>query len=81
VLRRTVGNPVSFENASQIVTFFLLTPIFCLTSATLSLGGLWALGAVELRDLPMNWATWWVGDTLGVLVALPLMLVLGGDEP
>jgi integral membrane sensor domain MASE1 len=27
----------------------------------------------------MNWATWWVGDTLGVLVALPLMLIFGGE--
>jgi integral membrane sensor domain MASE1 len=75
-LRRTAGHPVPFENASQVLIFFLITPIFCLTSATLSLGGLWALGAVELRDLPMNWTTWWLGDTLGVLFALPLMLLL-----
>ena len=53
--------------------------IFCLTSATISLGGLWTLGAVELHELPMNWATWWLGDTLGVLAALPLMLIVGGE--
>ena len=78
-LRRTIGYPAPFDNPSDILVFLLLAPIFCLTSATISLGGLWALGAVELQDLPMNWATWWLGDTLGVLVALPLMLILGGE--
>jgi integral membrane sensor domain MASE1 len=82
-LRRTIGyrapfenDRAPFENASDVVVYILLAPLLCLTSATTSLGGLWALAAVELRDLPMNWTTWWLGDTLGVLLALPLMLVL-----
>jgi len=28
----------------------------------------------------MNWATWWLGDTLGVVAALPLMLIVGGES-
>jgi integral membrane sensor domain MASE1 len=79
-LRRTIGYPAPFDDPSDIFVIFLLAPIFCLTSATISLGGLWTLGAVELHDLPMNWTTWWLGDTLGVLVALPLMLILGGER-
>src|SRR6516225_7353004 len=79
-LRRTIGYPAPFDDPSDIFVYLLLAPIFCLTSATISLGGLWTLGAVELHDLPMNWATWWLGDTLGVLVALPLMLILGGER-
>jgi len=78
-LRSATGYPVPFDKASDILAFLLLTPIFCLTSATISLGGLWMLGAVELHELPTNWETWWVGDTLGVLVALPPMLILGGE--
>jgi integral membrane sensor domain MASE1 len=72
-LRSATGYPVPFDSARDILVFLVLAPIFCLTSATISLGGLWMLGAVELHELPMNWETWWVGDTLGVLVALPLM--------
>ena len=34
-------------------------------------GGLWALGLIQLGDLPTSWVSWWVGDTLGVLVILP----------
>ena len=79
-LRRTIGYPAAFDNPSDILVFLLLAPIFCLTSATISLGGLWTLGAVELHNLPMNWATWWLGDTLGVVAALPLMLIVGGES-
>ncbi len=59
-----------------LLFLLVLSPLFCLTSASLSLAGMWALGAVQSGDLPSNWMTWWAGDTLGVLVALPLMLVL-----
>jgi integral membrane sensor domain MASE1 len=82
-LRRTIGyrapfenDRAPFENARDFLVYLLLAPLLCLTSATISLGGLWALAAVELRDLPMNWTTWWLGDTLGVLLALPLVVVL-----
>jgi integral membrane sensor domain MASE1 len=75
-LRRMTGYRAPFENARDVLVYLLLAPLLCLTSATISLGGLWALGAVELHNLWMNWTTWWLGDTLGVLLALPLMLVL-----
>jgi integral membrane sensor domain MASE1 len=79
-LRRTIGYPAPFEKPSDVILFSLLAPILCLTSATISLGGLWAFGVVGLPELPLNWVLWWLGDTLGVLVALPLMIWLA-DEP
>ena len=79
VLRRAIGYPASLDNPRDLLLFLVLSPIFCLTSATLSLSGMWALGAVLPNDLLINWTTWWVGDTLGVLVALPLMLVIVGE--
>ncbi|HEY8873972.1 MAG TPA: CHASE domain-containing protein, partial [Stellaceae bacterium] len=57
----------------------LLTPLCCLTSATLSVGGLSVLGVVTPGNLAASWVSWWVGDTLGVLVVLPLMLVFLGE--
>jgi len=79
VLRRLIGYPAFFDNLRDLLLFLLLTPVFCLISATLSLSGLRALGKVPASDLMGNWITWWVGDTLGVVVALPLMLVLVGE--
>jgi PAS domain-containing protein len=79
VLRRAVGYPAALDNPRDLLLFLVLAPIFCFTSATFSLSGMWALGTVQSTDLLINWMTWWVGDTLGVLVALPLMLVIGGE--
>ena len=78
VFRRTIGYPAALDNSRDLLLFLLVSPLICLTSATLSLGGIKALGTVQSADLPINWLTWWVGDTLGVLVALPLILVFAG---
>jgi len=79
VLRRAIGYPAALDNPRDLVLLLVLSPLFCLTSASLSLGGMWALGTVQSADLPINWMTWWAGDTLGVLVTLPLMLVLAAE--
>lgn len=79
VLRRVVGYPAPLDNGRDLWRFLTLSPVCCLTSATLSLGGLLALGTVPLPDLVTNWVSWWIGDTLGVLVVLPLMLVIAGE--
>ena len=78
-LRRWLGVPTPLDNGRDLARFFALSPLCCLTSATLSLAGMWVLGAIDPRDLIPSWMTWWIGDTLGVLVVLPLMLVLAGE--
>ena len=79
VLRRGVGYPAPLDNSRDLSLFLLISPLFCLTSATLSLAGLWALGVVHPADLATSWVSWWIGDTLGVLLVLPLMLILAGE--
>ena len=81
VLRYALGYPAPLDNGRDLSRFLFLSPLFCLTSATLSLGGLSALCVVQLPDLAMSWVSWWIGDTLGVLVVLPLVLVIAGEPP
>ena len=78
-LRLTVGYPAPLDNSRDLSRFLLLSPVLCLTSATLSLTGLSILGVVKPHDLVTSWVSWWIGDTLGVLVVLPLMLVIAGE--
>jgi integral membrane sensor domain MASE1 len=78
-LRRAVGYPAPLDNGRDLARFLFSSPVFCLTSATLSMGGLLLFGIVKLSDLMSNWASWWTGDTLGVLLVLPLMLVIAGQ--
>jgi signal transduction histidine kinase/CheY-like chemotaxis protein/integral membrane sensor domain MASE1 len=77
-LRRAIGYPASLDNGRDLWRLLLLSPVFSLTSPSLSLTGLVVLGQVKWPDLPANWISWWTGDTLGVLLALPLMLVVAG---
>ena len=79
VLRRLVGKTSVFDNPHDVFLFLLLAPIICVTSASLSLGGLLSLGLVPFVDLPINWLTWWIGDTLGVLVMVPLIQVFASE--
>ncbi|MBO0732923.1 MAG: CHASE domain-containing protein, partial [Methylocapsa sp.] len=78
-LRHVIGYPAPLDNPRDLILFLALSPVFCLTSSSLSLSAMWALGAVRSSDLITNWVTWWVGDTLGVLVVSPLMLALMGQ--
>jgi len=79
VLRRTIGYPIPLDNGRDLLRFLLVSPVFCVTSASVSLSGLSVLGQVKSPDLAASWVSWWTGDTLGVLLVLPLMLVLAGE--
>jgi signal transduction histidine kinase/CheY-like chemotaxis protein/integral membrane sensor domain MASE1 len=79
VLRRAIGYPAPLDNPRDLSRFLLSPPVFCLVSATLSVAALWRLGVLPTSDLVSSWTTWWIGDTLGVLVVLPVILVLIGE--
>ena len=50
-------------------------PVACLLNATIGVASLWATGKVSLEAAPFNWWTWWIGDSIGVLLFTPLVLV------
>ncbi|HVT34981.1 MAG TPA: CHASE domain-containing protein, partial [Nevskiaceae bacterium] len=50
-------------------------PVACVINCTVGVGTLVALGRVPLDSALFNWWTWWVGDSMGVLVFTPLILV------
>ena len=79
LIRHFVGFPTFLENARTIGKFLLLAgPVACLTAATWSITALWLRGTITY-DIGYNWFTWWMGDTIGVLVFLPLLLILFGE--
>jgi len=79
MLRRAIGYPTALDNGRDLSRFLLLAPLCCLASATLSLSGMTALGVVPPGELVTSWITWWIGDTLGVLLVLPLLLIAVGE--
>jgi PAS domain S-box-containing protein len=78
LLRREIGYPTPLDTLRDVLFFLLLSPCICLTSATISNGGMWLAGVLQSTDIAVSWMTWWGGDTLGVLVVVPIMLVFAG---
>jgi PAS domain S-box-containing protein len=78
-LRRLLGYPNALDNGGDLLRFFLSAPFICLTSASLSMGAMAALGAIAAAQFWTSWGTWWVGDTLGVLLFLPMVMVIAGE--
>ncbi|MGR9087978.1 MAG: ATP-binding protein [Gammaproteobacteria bacterium] len=76
-IQRIVGFPNPLIDGDSIVSFMLLGgPLSCLIPATVGITVMYVSGIVALAEIPLNWFSWWVADTIGVAVFTPLMLIL-----
>lgn len=63
----------------SIVLFCLLAgPVSCILSASVGISTLWFQGILTPADLPLAWVTWWIGDSIGVLIFCPVILCFFG---
>jgi diguanylate cyclase (GGDEF)-like protein/PAS domain S-box-containing protein len=75
LVRRVVGYPVALAGQMQVGTLLVLGgPVACIASASIGVSSLWLAGAIASADVAFSWWTWWVGDSIGVLVFMPLFL-------
>jgi PAS domain S-box-containing protein len=81
LVRRFVGLPMRLQGLRQIAWVLVLTgPINCVVAATVGVATLSSLDILTQQDLLPNWLAWWSGDTLGVLVFMPLVLLAPGSQ-
>lgn len=79
LIRRTVGFPNPLDGEREVLTFLGIGgPLSCLASATVGISVLATAGVITPAALLFSWWTWWVGDTIGVLIFAPLILILVG---
>ncbi len=79
LVRRFVSMPLVLNAPRDILRFALLGALLaCCVSPSVAVSALWASGVLAREAVLSNWLTWWVGDTLGVLIAAPLVLTLVG---
>jgi signal transduction histidine kinase/ActR/RegA family two-component response regulator len=79
LIERFVRQPLTLGEPRDVALFFGLGgALACVVNATLATATLIYSGAVPLNDLLTTWLTWWSGDTLGVLIAAPIVLTLIG---
>jgi PAS domain S-box-containing protein len=74
---RYVKAPDELTRDTDIILFLLLAgPIACTVNATFGVSSLYYSGALDATGLAYAWFTWWVGDSLGVVVSAPLLFIL-----
>ena len=77
VMRLTGDGWRSMEVAGETVRSLLAAgPAASLVSASVGVTTLLATGVVARGDYLYTWWTWWAGDALGVMIALPLCLAI-----
>ena len=71
---RAVEWPISMERLAQLVVAMVLGgPVSCLVSATVGVAALLLSHAIPWSAVSTHWWTWWLGDTVGVIVVAPLL--------
>jgi diguanylate cyclase (GGDEF)-like protein/PAS domain S-box-containing protein len=77
VLFRRYIDP-AIGSGRDVVGFILLAVSVTVVSSTVSLAGMAALGILSWSSIGVDWLAWWMGDTIGILLAAPLTWIVIG---
>jgi diguanylate cyclase (GGDEF)-like protein/PAS domain S-box-containing protein len=69
----------AIDSGHDVLRFLLITPLVCTISATVSVPVLAALGLLTKSGQLATWVSWWAGDSIGVLLAAPLVWIVCGE--
>jgi signal transduction histidine kinase len=79
LLRRLIGPNAAMDRVEQVGGMLLALGVATAISATAGTVSMLAGGVIDHADATKFWRTWWLGDTSGGLVALPLTLAWAHD--
>jgi len=75
-VKRFVGFPDPLEEERKVIWFLILGgPLSCFINATMSVTILSMVGVIPWTNYPINWGTWWIGDSIGVIILTPMILI------
>lgn len=77
IVRKWIGLNNHLNEPNDILLFaFLSGPISCLVNATTSNLALAYMKILPLENFAVSWFTWYIGDSVGVLIFTPIFLIL-----
>jgi signal transduction histidine kinase len=79
LLRELIGTRAALDRVEQVGGMLVALVTATVISATVGTLSMLAGGVIEGSDVTEFWRTWWLGDTSGVLVVLPLLLAWAAD--
>jgi signal transduction histidine kinase len=74
LLRRLIGPRAKLDRVAQVGGMMVAVGVATAISATVGSISMLAGGVIDLAELPTFWRTWFLGDTSGALVVIPLIL-------
>lgn len=74
LLRRLIGPRAMLDRVEQVGGMVLAAGVATSISATVGSISMLAGDVIDLSELPTFWRTWFLGDTSGALVVIPLIL-------
>lgn len=73
---RLVGFRTELDRVRDVVALLVVAPLTMSVSATVGATTLLVTGQIAAADYWQTWSVWWAGDSMGVLVVAPLLLVI-----
>lgn len=82
LIKRYVGFPTALDSSLVVLKVLALGGIIAtLINATWSVSVLYGAGVISESLVAQSWFIWWIGDSIGVLVFAPVLLVMGLPRP
>ncbi len=78
LFKKYIGQVIALDKTSELIRFIVLAPIVCLISASLSVWTLVSVGILDAANVAATWITWLLGDTLGVIIMFPMVMIAAG---
>jgi signal transduction histidine kinase len=74
LLRRLIGGRAGLDRAEQVGGMLAALGLATALSATVGTASMLLGGVIQGSEAPTFWRTWWLGDTAGAVVVVPLAL-------
>jgi integral membrane sensor domain MASE1 len=79
LLRKLIGPNAAMDRVEQVSGMLVALGVATAISATAGTISMLAGGVIDKSDVTEFWRTWWLGDTSGGLVVLPLLIAWAQD--
>jgi PAS domain S-box-containing protein len=75
-LLQRFGFRPALDRQRDVAAFIVAAGLGMLVSAAGGVASLYGVGVIPVESLPFNGLIWWLGDSVGVLLAAPLLLTM-----
>jgi PAS domain S-box-containing protein len=77
IIRKLIGYPSSLSHWRDILILFVVAGMVgSIPSPTIGVTALHIKGIIPLNNYFYNWWTWWIGNSLGIIVCTPILVAM-----